>query len=191
MELVERRRYYVCRYCTSYHFLDAPESHGVRILATPAGAPQCVRCAVPLATAQLDDEHVVHCCASCRGILLPRSTFAHVVHTRRTWATSPPAAPLPMQPAELARAVSCAQCARRMETHPYYGPGNVIIDSCAACDLVWLDFGELAQITDAPGKDRGVRKMAPRVEEPVPVVGRGPSIDPFEPTLDVLSWLLD
>ena len=30
-----------------------------------------------------------------------------------------------------------------MSTHPYYGPGNVIIDSCETCNLVWLDFGEL------------------------------------------------
>jgi Zn-finger nucleic acid-binding protein len=48
-----------------------------------------------------------------------------------------------------------------METHPYYGPGNVIIDSCAACDLVWLDFGELTQIVDAPGRDRGSRELVP------------------------------
>jgi Zn-finger nucleic acid-binding protein len=49
-----------------------------------------------------------------------------------------------------------------METHPYYGPGNVIIDSCGECDLVWLDFGELKQISDAPGGDRGVRKPVAR-----------------------------
>lgn len=191
MELVERRRYFVCRYCTSYHFLDAPESHGIRILATPAGGPRCARCTVPLAAAQLDGEQAVHCCAACRGILLPRAAFAHVVQTRRTWATSPPVTPLPMQPSELDRAIRCPRCAQRMETHPYYGPGNVIIDSCAACDLVWLDFGELAQISDAPGRDRGVRKAAPRSEEPIPTVGRGPSTDPAEPVLDVLSWLLD
>ena len=45
-----------------------------------------------------------------------------------------------------------------MTTHPYYGPGNVVIDSCEPCDLVWLDFGELKQIVDAPGKDRGTRE---------------------------------
>jgi hypothetical protein len=33
----------------------------------------------------------------------------------------------------------------------------VVIDTCAPCDLVWLDFGELAQIVDAPGRDRGQR----------------------------------
>ena len=42
-----------------------------------------------------------------------------------------------------------------MDVHPYYGPGNVIIDTCGKCHLVWLDFGELKQIGDVPGQDRG------------------------------------
>jgi Zn-finger nucleic acid-binding protein len=53
----------------------------------------------------------------------------------------------------------------RLETHPYYGPGNVVIDSCAACDVIWLDFGELKQIVDAPGRDRGSRQLPPVREE--------------------------
>ena len=40
--------------------------------------------------------------------------------------------------------------------------GNVIIDGCETCNLVWLDFGELKQIADAPGPDRGVRKVQAR-----------------------------
>jgi Zn-finger nucleic acid-binding protein len=162
MELFERRRYYSCRYCGSFHFLDTPETDGIRVLETPAQAAACPRCSGPLATAQLDDEHAVRCCTACRGILLPRQTFAHVVTMRRTWATNQPVPPLPLDRRELERVVSCPVCAKRMETHPYYGPGNVIIDSCVNCDLVWLDFGELKQIAEAPGADRGVRKPPPR-----------------------------
>jgi len=44
-----------------------------------------------------------------------------------------------------------------MDVHPYYGPGNVVIDTCGQCYLVWLDHGELKQIADAPGPDRGGR----------------------------------
>jgi hypothetical protein len=50
-------------------------------------------------------------------------------------------------------------------THPYYGPGNVVLDSCESCELVWLDFGELKQIVDAPGNDRSTKQM------PRPVMG--------------------
>jgi Zn-finger nucleic acid-binding protein len=42
-----------------------------------------------------------------------------------------------------------------MDTHPYYGPGNVVIDNCGRCGLVWLDFGELDRIISAAGRDRG------------------------------------
>jgi Zn-finger nucleic acid-binding protein len=162
MELFERRRYYFCRYCGSFHFLDTPEADGVRILETPAQPRPCARCGGTLATAQLDAAHPVQCCTACRGVLLPRATFAHVVQTRRTWAVTPPAVPLALNRAELERVTGCPACSTRMDTHPYYGPGNVIIDSCAACDLIWLDFGELKQIADAPGADRGIRKPAPR-----------------------------
>jgi Zn-finger nucleic acid-binding protein len=38
-----------------------------------------------------------------------------------------------------------------MEVHPYYGPGNVVVDSCCHCGLVWLDAGEISMIETAPG----------------------------------------
>jgi len=158
MELFERRRYYYCRYCGSFHFLDTPEIDGIRVLETSAHAPSCPRCSKKLATAQLDGAHPVHSCTTCRGVLLPRDTFAHVVYTRRTWATNQPVPPLPLDRRELERVIKCPLCSRRMEVHPYYGPGNVVIDTCSGCDLVWLDVGELKQIADAPGADRGVRK---------------------------------
>lgn len=56
----------------------------------------------------------------------------------------------------LHRTLSCPRCAGRFDTYPYSGPGNVVIDNCTTCDLLWLDFGEMRQIIDAPGKDRGL-----------------------------------
>jgi Zn-finger nucleic acid-binding protein len=188
MELSARRRYYFCRYCGSFHFLDTPETDGIRVLETTGQAPACPRCSTKLATAQLDDAHPVHCCGKCRGVLLPRGTFAHVVYMRRTWAAAQPIPPLPLDRRELERVINCPQCSRRMDVHPYYGPGNVIIDSCTACDLVWLDFGELKQISDAPGADRGVRKQ-PIPREPVPLSPREASL--CAPETDVLGVLFD
>ncbi|MEO5896194.1 MAG: hypothetical protein ABIS06_10865 [Vicinamibacterales bacterium] len=59
-----------------------------------------------------------------------------------------------------------------MDTYPHYGPGNVVIDNCAGCDLVWLDFGEIRQIVAAPGKDRGGRQVVPMDDD---YVRYGPS----------------
>jgi Zn-finger nucleic acid-binding protein len=162
MELFARRRYYFCRYCGTFDFLEPPETDGIRVLEMPATPLVCIRCSGKLAIAQLDDSHAVQYCTTCRGALMPRPTFADVVYARRTWATGPPEAPAPLDPSELKRAVKCPSCTSRMSTHPYYGPGNVIIDGCEKCNLVWLDFGELKQIADAPGPDRGVRKIQPR-----------------------------
>ena len=40
-----------------------------------------------------------------------------------------------------------------METHAYGGgPGNVVIDSCIGCHLVWLDPAELKQMVEAEGR---------------------------------------
>jgi len=36
-----------------------------------------------------------------------------------------------------------------MEAHLYAGPGNVVIDSCEECDLIWLDRGEAKRIASA------------------------------------------
>ena len=37
-----------------------------------------------------------------------------------------------------------------MDTHYYAGPGNIVIDDCASCELNWLDAGELMAIVRAP-----------------------------------------
>ena len=50
----------------------------------------------------------------------------------------------------MASSATCPQCGARMATHIYGGPGNLVIDNCAACRLNWLDYHELARIESAP-----------------------------------------
>jgi hypothetical protein len=61
-----------------------------------------------------------------------------------------PAVQAPPDHGDLKRTVQCPRCHRRMDTHFYAGPGNVIVDSCADCSLIWLDRGELTRIVHAP-----------------------------------------
>jgi len=96
-----------------------------------------------------------HYCQTCRGLLLDRQTFVDAVQTKRAWATGEPRVPGPLDRRDLERAVDCPRCRQRMSTHPYYGPGRIVIDTCDACNLVWLDHGELERVVDAPGRDRG------------------------------------
>jgi Zn-finger nucleic acid-binding protein len=160
MELIESRRYFFCRHCGSFHFPEPADTEGIRIVGRTADAPSCPVCNAPLAQALLDDAHPVHFCATCRGVLMPRPTFAGVVSLRRAWASHPPVEPQPLDQRALERNLACPSCRARLTTHPYYGPGNVVIDSCETCDVIWLDFGELKQIADAPGSDRGGRNRA-------------------------------
>jgi len=60
---------------------------------------------------------------------------------------SAPSASLPsLSREEPQRGIACPACHQLMDTHPYYGPGNVVINDCGGCGLVWLDFGELDRI---------------------------------------------
>ena len=157
MELFAVRGHFFCRYCGSFDFPPTAGTDGIRVLDDANSTLPCGVCSKPLAVAVLDAAHQVRYCRNCRGVLMARSTFAAVVHARRAWTSEPPAPPVPLDRGELARKIVCPECRSSMAVHPYYGPGNVVMDSCERCNAVWLDFGELRQITDAPGADRGRR----------------------------------
>jgi Zn-finger nucleic acid-binding protein len=160
MELFERRRYYFCQYCGTFDFIETPAVDGIQVLERSVEALPCPLCRVPLAKSLLDETHVIEHCERCRGLLIARAGFADAVGRRRGRASGPPAPPVPIDRRELNRRLVCPSCHEQMDVHPYYGPGNVVIDTCSQCDLLWLDFGELSQITDAPGRDRGERQSA-------------------------------
>jgi Zn-finger nucleic acid-binding protein len=156
MELSPAQGYYVCRYCGTFHFPDSADSQGIRVLG-PAEPPlACPVCASPLTVAMLD-EHQVDYCGACRGMLAPRRSFAEIVRRRRSWAAGPPVTPVPPDLREFGRTLMCPKCGDPLTADRYYGPGNIIMDGCVPCDWVWLDYGELKQIVDAPGRDRGTR----------------------------------
>ena len=155
MELFARRRYFFCAYCGTFEFIDTEALEGLRVLGDTDPAAPCPVCANILKHALLDDGFRVLHCGSCRGVLMPRAVFVEVIERRRASAAGPGKIPGALDRRELQRLATCPQCRQRMDVHPYYGPGNVIIDTCSRCDAVWLDSGELGQISDAPGKDRG------------------------------------
>lgn len=186
MDLLGARRYYFCHHCGSFHFPE-PQEKGLRVLGPAANPLSCAVCRSPLTKALIDEEHVVEYCEKCRGLLLQRAYFAEVVTRRRAWATSPVVQPEPLDPRELERRVKCPACSQRMVTHPYYGPGNVVVETCDACDLIWLDYGELQRIVDAPGRDRGNRQPVSTFYDPRPA----PAKEDEEAPPDPLRMLFD
>lgn len=153
MVLVRQQDYWFCEYCGAFHF--PPESEdGVRLLDAASEEMRCPLCRVQLSLGSIDG-YQVRTCDRCRGVLAPQLSFGEIVKRRRAKASGPGVQPAALDRSQLERVIYCPGCSRKMETHPYYGPGNIIIDTCPHCRVLWLDFGELRQVTDAPGRDRG------------------------------------
>jgi len=142
-----------CDYCHNV-VVPGKSPDGVRILAESPNQP-CPVCAIPLMQAALDQTPIL-ACTKCRGIAVPMQAFETLIAAARTHPT-PAIAPSPAPPdpasapPDLNRRIPCPTCHRTMDAHFYAGaPGNVVIDSCEQCLLIWLDFNELPRIAHAP-----------------------------------------
>lgn len=154
MRLFRDQDYFYCEYCGAFHFPPA-SSDGIRSLGSNQEGIACPHCHVPLQIVTLDDRFQGHQCPHCQGFLFDRNTFRLTIETRRAMATTPPDPPRPLNQDELKRGIACPACTRSMDTHPYLGPGTIVIDTCSHCSLIWLDNGELNRVVNAPGIDRG------------------------------------
>jgi Zn-finger nucleic acid-binding protein len=139
---------YKCDYCHAV-FFPGEEDDGVVVSADTGSSDQaCPLCSVPLVQASIAKIRVLFC-TECHGLLMPMNELQSLIDASRG-GDHPPAVQTPPDPSELKRTIQCPKCHRRMDTHPYAGPGNVIIDSCRDCLLIWLDRGELTRIAHAP-----------------------------------------
>jgi Zn-finger nucleic acid-binding protein len=132
-----------CAHCGSS--FPAATADGVTVLGEKVDAAACPICRLPLVAALIEDQTVCYC-TQCHGFLAKMDTFATIVTRRRARHRPNGQRPDPFDPAELKRVVTCPGCAQRMETHPYFGGGNAVVDTCESCSLIWLDPGELAII---------------------------------------------
>jgi Zn-finger nucleic acid-binding protein len=151
MKVSPQRKYLSCVYCGTFAFSPDTESADQPIYISDAyGDLSCPACQELLARAMLSGEELLTC-RTCRGVLADNGSFADVIRRLRTAAATRDERPLPIDPSEYDRVLLCPGCGQRMDAHPYYGPGNVVVDTCAHCRLIWLDHGELAVIEAAPG----------------------------------------
>ena len=148
-----------CDYCHAV-FFPGEEDDGVQPSAVQSApgspAPLCPLCSQPLVCAFVAQASVANVplqyCTQCHGLLMPMNVLPGLIDALKT-ANRPPAVQTPPDHDDLRRAIQCPKCHRRMDTHLYAGPGNVIVDSCSDCLLLWLDRGELTRIAHAPDED--------------------------------------
>jgi len=141
-----------CGYCRSLVFSVDDPLTVERI--TPMGGDldaECPTCQKTLCTGQIEDRPLLYC-GGCYGLLLKHQDFGIVTRQRRARRTGCEAeAVKPLDPSQYDRRIDCPNCRSKMEVHPYYGPGNVVIDSCNECQYIWLDHGELRTVERAEG----------------------------------------
>jgi len=138
---------YKCEYCHSV-FLPERSDDGVRVLGE-VSAQACPVCNLPLVNAAIAKVRILYC-SKCQGMLIPMQALPTLIDELR--ASQSGTAPQPAADgSDLQRKIECPQCRHRMDTHFYAGPGNVVVDSCEDCSLIWFDRGELHHIVRAPG----------------------------------------
>ena len=148
MVIGEQRDRLVCEHCHRVHFPDV-NADGVQVLDAES-ALGCPLCSVKLVHATIGGATLLYC-ANCRGLLITMELFVSLVDHLSRQAARPAALPTPPPPEQLERELYCPSCGRRMHTHRYGGPGNIIIDNCARCGLNWLDYPELRRVSSASG----------------------------------------
>jgi Zn-finger nucleic acid-binding protein len=151
MALLATRPCWQCGHCSTL-VCPEPAADGVRV--TGERGLMCPVCRRALVRAVMDDREPIQVCPRCKGMFMARRAFAETMVARRRAAERPSVTPSPTDRSELSRRIDCPRCASRMLTDWYYGPGNIVIDTCPVCDVVWLDAGEFGRVVDAPGRDR-------------------------------------
>ena len=147
MRIVVDKMYFSCEYCGAVHY-PAETPDGVRSLGQPSYI-KCSLCKEPLSYAAIEDIPVRYC-EKCRGILIPVSLFVPAIQKRRRKLNHRPLPHPSLNQRELERRIACPQCGRTMDTHPYSGPGNIVIDNCPVCRVNWLDYQEFWRIVTSP-----------------------------------------
>jgi Zn-finger nucleic acid-binding protein len=162
LSVEENQDFFHCQYCGSYEFPN-PDQDGVALL-DEISSYVCPLCEQPLVSAVVHNVHILSC-PHCRGNLIQQSKMLPILREAQ------PSIPINTEShhlqdkTELTRSVACPSCQKVMAVYPYGGPGNIIIQGCEQCQLIWLDFGELSSIVQAywemynrPSDELGAKK---------------------------------
>src|SRR5580704_15020120 len=137
----------LCDYCGSQKTPPMDED-GVVVLDPTSHL--CPVCATPLANASIESQEMLYC-THCHGMLLDMEKFLpllDVLREYRYWSRSSQAP----RDFDDGRVLHCPLCKHEMDHHPYGGGGNLAVDSCESCGVLWLDRGELSRIVAAPDR---------------------------------------
>jgi Zn-finger nucleic acid-binding protein len=141
-----------CSYCHRIFFPDQGDD-GVEVSSEASDANlNCPVCFTPLVKASLAKTAMLYC-KQCHGLLMPMEIVSDLVEELRA-NLDHVAVQTPADRDDLKRTIQCPRCNLRMDAHRYAGPGNVVVDTCDNCSLIWLDRGEITRIAHAPDNEK-------------------------------------
>lgn len=140
------RELFVCDYCGT-ETLPPVAADGVMLIGDSKFA--CPLAHVSLADAAIESIPLLYC-RDCHGMLIEMDDLESLVSQLRAHRDRPAAYVAPRSAADAARVIHCPRCNGEMDNHAYGGGGNINVDTCEACDSIWLDSGELRKIVSAP-----------------------------------------
>jgi Zn-finger nucleic acid-binding protein len=147
---------YFCDYCSRLAVATPLENSedGLVLTGTFSKTP-CLTCDHTRLEIGSLGAYAVLGCRRCQGVLMKRAAFAKLIRERRESYDGPERTgdfdPALDGPRDHHSRLTCPKCHLSMDSFFYAGPGRVAIDSCGRCENVWLDCGEIASITEAPG----------------------------------------
>ena len=138
----------ICDYCGSQ---AAPPTDEEGVVVLDPTKHNCPACATFLSHASLESRDLLYC-TNCHGMLLEMEKLLpllEVLREHRYWSRSSNTPRV----AGVGRLLHCPLCRDDMDEHLYGGGGNVDVDSCESCCVLWLDRGELSRMIAAPDRD--------------------------------------
>jgi Zn-finger nucleic acid-binding protein len=140
-----------CSFCHQV-FFPGQDDDGVEVSVDESNADiNCPICFQPLVKASLAKAGVLYC-VQCHGLLMPMEMVSGLVNDLRE-NLDRSSVQTPADHDELKRTIQCPKCNLRMDAHRYAGPGNVVVDNCDGCSLIWFDRGEVTRIARAPDNE--------------------------------------
>ena len=136
---------FICDYCQSTF---APPAGDEGVLAIGQVSEKCPVCHAELWDGSLETYSVL-LCRGCGGLLVRMDDLMPLVEALRGRRDAPVRAGRMRSSEDLERHLACPKCGRAMESYPYGGAGNVNVDGCERCSVVWFDRGELRRIASA------------------------------------------
>ncbi len=128
---------------------------------------QCPRCRIDLVRFEYEDFQIENC-PNCRGHLIKQRRLDGIKRSKKLTTEELKVEAKREFKASSPEKIRCPRCHVPMEKERADSPISIYLDRCAACNVLWLDGGELALVQlayEAGQKSLDAAEMKRRMED--------------------------